>query len=140
MAVDLTFQVLVQYESTEYLGGTQTRDVIAVGYLTNGHGVYFEVRIPKASYSAAQVRAFGIGYTGTVEDIFNVPGVADIEWTQTVTAGNNLQDTLILTVMSPSGNSSATLAVPWATLNRQFVEPDVDALRVKLADAEAVTG
>ena len=36
-----TFTVVTQYPTVEYLGGTQTRDVVAVGYTTKPSGIYF---------------------------------------------------------------------------------------------------
>ena len=48
-----TFSVVTQYPTVEYLGGTQTRDVIAVVYTLKLSGLYFEARIPAADYTAA---------------------------------------------------------------------------------------
>lgn len=137
MAVDLGYQVQTQYPTTEFLGGTQTRDVTAVGITTNGHGVYIEFRIPDNVYSAAQVKDYAIGYTGTIEQVFEWPGVGGASWSQVPTPSGELADQITLTVQSDSGNSAANLVTPLGTLSEQSTAPKVAKLVKALNDAEA---
>lgn len=133
-----TYSVLYQYPTVEFLGGTMTRDVMSVGYQTKPHGVVFEVRIPKNDYTAAQVASMGIGYSGEIESVFTHPGVTDATWAQVSNAGGFLIDEIVLTVESSSGNSSATLVVPFAEMAPETLAPKVAALRETLDDAEAL--
>ena len=133
-----TFTVVTQYPTVEYLGGTQTRDVIAVGYTLKPSGLYFEARIPAASYTAAQVNDYGIGYSGTIGALLAIPGVTDGYWSQTPTAAGELEDQLTLTVTSDSGNSSGTVTVPASEWDTQDVGPKVAKLLKSLNDAEAL--
>jgi hypothetical protein len=131
-----TFSVVTQYPTLEFLGGTQTQDVMAVGYRTKAHGVYFEVRIPRKLYSAAIVHDYGIGYTGTVEQFFANPNVIGGEWTQTPTAAGELQDNMVYTVSSDSGNSTGQVTFAFGNLITGTVNKAIDNLVTTLNDAE----
>ena len=133
-----TYTVLYQYPTVEFLGGTQTRDVMAVGYQTSPHNVVFEARIPKADYTAAEVASFGIGYSGEIEDVFTIPGVVDATWAQVANAAGFLIDELVLSVESTSGNSSATLTVSFGQMAKETLAPRVAALREKLDEVEGL--
>lgn len=136
MATDLGYQVNTQYPTVEFLGGTQTQDVVAVGITTNGHGVYLEFRIPRSQYNAQQVKDYATGYTGTVEQFFAIPGIVDEQWSQQPNAGGNLVDTLTFTVQSDSGNSAATFSLPLAQATTDAVTKQAAALRSELNSAE----
>lgn len=131
-----TFDVITQYPTLEFLGGTQTQDVMAVGYRTKAHGVYFEVRIPRNIYNATQVHDYGLGYTGTVEAVFSEPGVIGAEWTQTPTSAGELTDNIVVTVSSDSGNSTAQYTIPFSQLSSEFYGPPIAALLEQLNTAE----
>lgn len=133
-----TYDVLYQYPTVEFLGGTKTRDVMAVGYQTKPHGVVFEARIPRNIYSAKEVNSEGIGYSGEIESVFQQPGVADATWAQTANAAGFLIDELVLTVESTSGDSSAQLTVPFSQMAPETLAPKVKALRAELDAAEAL--
>jgi hypothetical protein len=111
-SVDLGYTVVTQYPTTEFLGGTNTQDVTAVGILTNGHGVYIEFRIPDSQYTAALGKDYAIGYTGTVEQEFLLPGVVGVSWSQEPNAQDQLVDMIEVTVQSDSGNSQAVVSFP----------------------------
>lgn len=132
------FEVITQYPTLEFLGGTQTQDVMAIGYRTKLHGVYFEVRIPRSTYSAEQVKDYGIGYTGTIEAVLAAPGVIGGEWTQTPTASGELRDNIVITVSSDSGNSTAQLVVPFSQLAPTLTNPKVAHLVDQLNAAEGL--
>jgi len=133
-----TFTVITQYPTLEFLGGTQTQDVMAIGYRTKQDGIYFEVRIPRAGYTAANVNNTGIGYTGTIDAIMSAPGAIGGEWTQTPTAAGELQDNLVITVASDSGNSTAQLVIPFRQLAPSITDTKVAALRKQLNQAEGL--
>lgn len=132
-----TFAVRTQYPTVEFVGGSQTRQVMTVGYVTKPHGVYVEVRIPKAIYSAEEVRNEGIGYSGMIEDLFNLPGVTDMTWTQRQRQDGTLVDEMVVYVTSSSGESAAELTVPFDQLTRPGLGPPVARLRKQLDEAEA---
>lgn len=131
-----TYDVITQYETVEFLGGTQTRPVIAVGVRTHEHGVYFEFRLPKADYNAANVKNDANGFTIVYELLFEIPGVSDVEWTQEPTSAGQLQDHVIVYVVSTSGNSSASLDVPYSQFTQDIIAGKVEKLRGQLDAAE----
>lgn len=133
-----TFEVVTQYPTLEFLGGTQTQDVMAIGYRTKEHGVYFEVRIPRAGYTADNVNSTGVGYTGTIEAPFAVANVIGAEWTQTPNPSGELIDNIVYTVASDSGNSTAQLVVPFSKLSGQYLDPQLSALADTLNAAEGL--
>jgi hypothetical protein len=137
VAVDLAYTVQTQYPTVIFLGGTQTQDAMAVGIITNGHGIYLEFRIPRTTYSAAQVKSFATGYTGTVEAVAGIAGVAGVAWSQIPDATGQLADVLTLTVESDSGNSSATLTIHTKDWTPHAAGPKVTALIAQLNEAEA---
>ena len=131
-----TYDVITQYETVEFLGGTQTRPVIAVGVRTHAHGVYFEFRLPKGDYNAANVKNDANGFTIVYELLFEIPGVSDVEWTQEPTAAGQLEDHVVVYVVSTSGNSSASLDVPYSQFTQDIIAGKVEKLRGQLDAAE----
>ena len=130
--------VVIQYPGVVFLGGTNTQDVTFVGYTTSPSGLYFEVPIPQATYSADEVKDYGEGYSGTIEAVLALPGVVGGEWTQTPTASGELTSNIVVYVQSDSGNSQASLTVPFADLAAELVKPKTDALIAQLNAAEAL--
>jgi len=133
-----TFTVVTQYPTLEFLGGTQTQDVMAIGYRTNANGVYFEVRVPRAGYTSSNVNSMGIGYTGTIEAAFDNANVIGGEWVQTPNAAGELVDNIVYTVASDSGNSTAQLTVPYSQLAPELYNPKLAALAQELNAAEGL--
>lgn len=132
------YQIVTQYPTVEFLGGTQTRDVIAVGVRTNDHGVYFEFRLPKANYNAANVRNDANGFTIIYEDLFQIDGVTDVEWAQEPTASGQLADHVIVYFESSSGQSSSFIDFLYATQFTQgIISAAVGKARAELDAAEA---
>lgn len=132
-----TFRVQVQYPTVEFLGGSQTREVMAVGYVTQPSGIYVEVRIPKSVYSAEQVRDYGIGYAGTIEAIAALDGVDGMTWSQVQRRDGTLGDVMTVYVTSSSGNSAGSFVLPFAQLAPELAAPKVRHLRAQLDAAEA---
>jgi hypothetical protein len=133
-----TFTVVTQYPTLEFLGGTQTQDVMAVGYRTVSHGVYFEVRIPRAGYTTSNVHSTGMGYTSLIEGFFQNPNVVGVEWTQSPTPAGELQDVYVVTVASDSGNSTAQLSVPASQLAPELYLPKIEHLAETLNATEGL--
>lgn len=131
------YTILTQYETVEFLGGAQTRPVIAVGVQTREHGVYFETRIAKADYTAAVAKQNANGFTIVYELLFKIPGVTDVEWTQEPTNAGQLQDHVIVYVESSSGASSASIDVPYSKFTQDYIAGQVGKLRAQLDAAEA---
>jgi hypothetical protein len=132
-----TYDVVTQYETVEFLGGTQTRPVIAVGVRTKAHGVYFEFRLPKADYNPTNVKNDANGFTIVYELLFTIDGVTDVEWTQEPTNAGQLQDHVIVYVTSTSGNSSSSIDVPYSQFTQDIISGKVEHLRGQLDAAEA---
>src|SRR5690348_10759623 len=130
------YDVITQYETVEFLGGTQTRPVIAVGVRTNVHGVYFEFRLPKGDYNSANVRNDANGFTIVYEDLFQIPGVTDVEWTQEPTQAGQLADHVVVYFTSTSGNSSASIDVPYSQFTQDYIAHRVAFAREGLDAAE----
>jgi hypothetical protein len=131
-----TYTVVTQYETVEFLGGTQTRPVIAVGVQTTAHGVYFEVRIAKSDYSAAVVKNDANGYTIIYELLFTIPGVVDVEWVQEPTSGGQLEDHVVVYFTSTSGFSSASVNIPYSQFNQDYISALVTYRRAELDAVE----
>ena len=129
-----TYTVETQYETVEFLGGTQTRPVMAVGVRTNVHGVYFEFRLPKADYTTANVRNNANGFTIVYEDLFAIPGVTDVEWTQEPTQGGQLEDHVVVYFTSTSGNSSTSIDFPYSQFTQDYIATRV-AFAITALDA-----
>lgn len=139
VVTDLKYSVVTQYPTVEFLGGTKTQDVIAVGIITDGSGIYVEFRIPANLYSTQQVKNYATGYTGTVESVAGIAGVVGAVWSQQPNAANELVDYLTLTVTSDSGNSQANLLVPESQWAASLVQPKVTKLIGQLNASEALT-
>lgn len=131
------YTIVTQYPDVEVIGGTQTQDVQRVGAVTNEHGVYFETTLARADATTANIKAQVNGYTIVYEMLFDIPGVADVQWTQEPTPAGLLADHFIVYVESTSGNSSAPLDFPLVHLNQDYVAPRVAKLRASLDATEA---
>jgi hypothetical protein len=140
VAVDLRYSVETQYPTVEFLGGTQTRDVVAVGITTKGHGVYIEFRIPVTTYTPDNVKSNAIGYTGTIENAFTFPGVQGVSWGQSPDAAGELVDQITYTVVSDSGNSSAQLTLPLSGIGTSGQISKLKNLLASLNESEGLTG
>lgn len=132
-----TYDVVAQNPSTEFLGGTSTRDVMTVAYVTKPSGIYLEYDIPEKVYTPKLVRDYGIGLSGTTEAIMKLPGIVDMTWVQDVTPGGQLQPGFIVYVESSSGLSTGTVKVPWGKFAPELVEPMVNKLVAQLNASES---
>lgn len=132
------YRIGLQYPDVEFLGGTQTRPVMAVGVFTNPHNVYFEMRIPKTDYKAATVATYAEQYAANIEVAFQNPNVADIVWFQDQRADGYLVDMATVYVTSDSGNSTGTLDVLFGQLDLRYLDPKITALVATLNQAEAL--
>jgi hypothetical protein len=132
------FQVLGQREDIEFLGGTQTRAVVAVSATTKPHGVYFETRILRTVYSPAVVKNVAQAWAALIEQTFGIEGVAGLQWSQVPTASGELRDTITVTVESTSGQSSAALDFAFDRLVPEVIAEPIATLRKQLDDAEAL--
>lgn len=106
MAVDSSVTIVSQIPTVEYIGGTKTQNVVAVGFVTNAHQVYAEARVQQSIYSAAIARAAAIGIATIIETIFTEAGVSGVVWGQATNDSGLLIDQLTIIVSSDSGDSS----------------------------------
>jgi len=131
-----TVEVITQYPTLEFLGGTQTQDVIACGYRTVAHGVYFEIRIPRKGFEQANVRGNGEVFAASIEDAFANPNVIGAEWQQLPNSAGELLDYINYTVSSDSGNSTAQIAFTYAQLAPGIYDAPITALANTLTGNE----
>ncbi len=131
-----TFDVVAQRPTTQFIGGTQTKDVIAVGIVTKPSSIYVEFLIPRTGYAASVVNAAALGYATIYETVAALPGVAGVQWAQDQNDAGYLVDVTVITVASTSGDSTATLTVQTPLLGPQLHEPQIIALRKQLDAAE----
>lgn len=139
MSVDLGYRVIRQFPVIETHGASGTENATAVGIETNGHGVYLEFRIPDKFYSAAQVKDYATGYTGTVEQLFETQGVVGVQWYQDVTPSNQLGDFALITVASDSGDSQQTFSVAFRELKPSVVAAKAKPIIAAMNAAEATS-
>lgn len=133
-----TYNVVTQYPGIDSLGGSQTQEVVFVGITTVPHGTYLEFPIPQAAYSATQVKDYSIGFSETVEAVWNNEWVVGVQWAQQVNPSNQLESVLLITVTSSSGNSSAVLTLPESKWAPSFWNPQIDSLHTELDDSEGL--
>lgn len=134
-----TWEFVTSYEDTEFLGGSNTRDVLVTGIRTKPSGIYIEVRVPLALFQqdgAQVVNAAALGWATIFETLARQPYVAGVQWGQESTNGM-LQDVAIITVASTSGNSQASLTVPVVRLGPKLDAPEIKHLHEQLNQLEA---
>lgn len=131
------FTVVTQYPGIDVIGGSQTQDVVFVGINTVPHGTYIEFPVIASVYSASIVEAAALGWATIIETVWGESWVVGVQWTQVVNASNQLVSSVIITVTSSSGNSSATMTVPIQSLGPKLHQPQITALHNQLDAAEA---
>lgn len=132
------YSIVAQYPTTEFLGGTQTRDVMAVGMRTRPSDIYFEFRLPRADYNARNVADSANGFSIILEQLTTITGVSGIQWIQQPTDAGQLRDALIVSVESDSGDSASSFVEPFARLTRKDVADRAGKLRAELNAAEGL--
>lgn len=131
-----SYTIVGQRPDTEVVGGTKTRDVQVIEVVTNEHGVYFETSLPRVNATTANIRNQANGFTIIYEMLFDIPGVADVQWTQEPTPGGLLVDHVIVYVTSTSGQSEGVLDFPYVHFNQDYIEPRVAKLVAALDATE----
>jgi len=132
-----TYTIVTQYPDVETDGGAVARQVIVVGTLTKGHGVYFENRYPRAGFKLSETTNNSTGYTAQFEELFTIPGVDAVEWGQKLNSANQLQDWVTIYVVSTSGDSSDFVEMPFSTWTPAHAAALVKTTRAALDAAEA---
>lgn len=134
------YEVVSTYEDVEFLGGSNTRDVIVAGVRTKPHGIYLEVRVPKSHLEkggAGLIGAVALSWSQVFEDLLRVPHVAGVQWGQD-THNGQLQDVAIIDVQSASGDSEATLTIPVLDLGPKLGAQRIAALSGQLDAIEGL--
>lgn len=129
-------KIVTQYPDVVVLGGNRTQDVQVIGVLTDAHNVYFETRLPRSLATTANLQSNANGFTLIYEALFDIPGVADVQWTQEPTAAGLLQDHVIVYVVSSSGESEGVLDVPYSQFTQDIIAAKVGKLRDALDATE----
>ena len=133
-----TYTVVTQYPTVEFLGGTQTRDVTAVGIVTIPHNIYTEFRIPDSIYNATQVKDYATAYSIALEALFAVHGVIGVSWGQGPAASGELLDLYTVFVQSDSGNSTGSVTFDNTKFGPATYDPLIAAEVAKLNEVEAL--
>lgn len=132
------FTIVTSYQDVEFLGGTNTRDVQVAGATTKQNGIYFEVRVQKQQYEQqgpSIINAAALGMANILETLSRQPNVGGVQWGQQ-SAGGQLQDVAIITVVSDSGNSSSTYTVPIVQLGPDLNEAEIETIAHRLNQTE----
>jgi hypothetical protein len=131
------FQIVGTRPGTAFLGGTNTQPVVVVEAQTLPDLVYYEVNVAQVGYTAGLARAAAIGIATIINTILSFEWVAGVSWSQGPGSNQELQDMLTITVVSTSGNSTASLApIAITSLGPQLHEPQINALHEQLDDTE----
>ena len=126
------WQIVTQYPDIETNGGNAARDVMVVGTVTSPHGVYFERRYPRKTFSANVAQIDAKGFAIVFEDLFKIDGVEAVVWGQALNAANQLYDEVSVYYSSTSGDSENFVVVPFRVLTQDFVATRVEAGRAVL--------
>jgi len=129
-----TYKVVTQRTDTVFLGGTNTKDVRTVGYVTVPEDIYFEAQIDEAAYSLEAVDSNGQGFASLVKSLAATPGVAAVQWAQTPTAAGELTTGFYVWVESSSGNSTSQIFLSYKTFAPSVWQPII-ASQVEQLDA-----
>lgn len=141
MSVDVSFHIVSQTATVEYIGGTKTQNVVVIGLVTNAHQVYAEARVPQSIYSAGVAKAAAQAPASIIEAVFSLANVVGVQWGQDVNPSGLLVDTVLITVRSDSGNSTGTLGpLVMAQLGPQLHNAQIQALNKQLTAAEGPSG
>jgi len=131
------FTVTTQYPGLLQVGVTQTQEVVFVGITTIPHGTYLEFPLPQVGYNAAEVHQQATGWATVFELVWDEPYVTGVQWIQQVNPSNQLENAVVVTVSSTSGNSANQLTLPYAKLNPHDYQPLIHNLHTTLDDVEA---
>ena len=131
-----SYRIVTQYPDVEVLGSGKTRDVQVVGATTNEHGIYFEFRLPRKDATTKNIRDSANGFTIIYELLFDIPGVAGVQWTQEPTQAGLLADHVLVYVTSTSGDSESVLDFPFDQFTQTIIAPKVTKLRTALDATE----
>jgi hypothetical protein len=135
--VAASYDIVGQYPDVIVLGTGKTQDVQVIQVQTKPHGVYFETSLSRQNATTANIKNQVAGFSLIYEMLFDIAGVADVQWTQEPTAAGQLEDHVIVYVESTSGDSTAQLDFPYAQFNQDVIEPRVASLRSSLDATEA---
>lgn len=140
MAVSASVESLNVTQTVEYLGGTQSRQVAVCAVRTAPSLVYFEFRIPRASFTSAIARQEAEGYGAQVESVLTNPHVSGLEWWQNANDSGFLVDMATIFVRSTSGNSGLSFDVPWGHVFVEALSDPIATLAGQLDAAEKGSG
>lgn len=133
-----SFTVVSQQPGFDTINGAPPQDVVFIGIVTKPSGTYIEFPISEAAYNAGAVDAAAIGWATIIETVWTEDWVVGVQWTQVVNPSNQLVSSLIISVTSTSGNSTATLTVPITQLGPKLHQPQITALHDQLDAVEAL--
>lgn len=131
------YTIVGQYPDVQVIGTGKTQDVQTVQVVTVPNGVYFETSLPRAIATTQNIKAQVNGLATHYEQLFDIPGVSAIQWTQEPTAAGLLEDHLIVYVTSTTGNSQGQLDFPYSQFANDVIEAAVTKLRAGLDATEA---
>lgn len=131
-----TFDVVAQRPTTQFIGGTQTKDVVFVGIVTKPSNIYVGFYVPQKGYGESVVNAAALSWSTVFETVAGLTGVSGVQWAELQNDSGYLYPAVIITVSSTSGDSSIPLTVPVYQLGPQDHQPQILALRKKLDQTE----
>jgi hypothetical protein len=131
------YTIVGQYPDVIVLGTGKTQDVQVIQFTTIPHGTYVETSLARNIATTANIKAQVNGLATHYEQIWSIPGVAGLAWTQEPNASGFLEDHIIVYVSSTSGDSSGQLDFPYSQFSNDVIEAGVTNLRAALDATEA---
>jgi hypothetical protein len=133
------WEFVASYEDVEFLGGSNTRDVLVTGIRTKPSGIYVEFRVAMADFrenGARVVHDAAHAWAATFEALAAMQWVAGVQWGQESYRGQ-LHDVAILTVQSTNGDAQSSVTIPLSQLDTAHVTAVVKKLHDQLDDIGA---
>lgn len=127
-----------QYPDVEVVGPSKTQNVQVIQAQTTEHNVYFETSLPRNIATTANIKLQVNGLATHFEQLFDIAGVADVQWAQEATPAGLLEDHVIVFVSSTSGESQGQLDFPYSRFANDIISAAVANLRAGLDATEAL--
>src|SRR5215469_7305717 len=132
------FTVVGSRPGIAQLGTLDSQNVVFVAIETVPNGIYIEVPVAAAAYSADVAHAAAEGWAQIGEGLAAQDFVSGVGWGQDVNASNQLIVVWTITVASTSGNSEAQLVVKNSALGPQLASQRIANLHDQLDATEAL--
>lgn len=111
-----SYKVVGQRPNILIQSGSHVVDAMTIDVQETLYGIYFAFTIPRTQWASDGTQNEANYYTGLVQSIAAYAPVIAVSYAQDVNAAGALIDTLIVTVATPDGLSTANVTVPMGSL------------------------